>query len=169
MVLKLWFISTCLTSDCLIWEGPVQYQLKIKGLQYLFWQIAYRYNRGTCGEWKFPTTHGERRKAGLWSPFLFSHLRDSIYWIMMTLGLRRHVPLRSAAPICGCAQKACGCWKGPSANLGNTSLLRETGVSAWASFPFLWAQFGHLQLIICRCISAACNGLSFQLGPRRCN
>ena len=97
MVLNLWFISTFLTSDCLIWEGPVQYQLKIKGLQYLFWQIPYRYNRGTCGEWKFSTTHREKRKERLWSPFLFSHLWDSIYWIMMILGLQRHVPLWNAA------------------------------------------------------------------------
>ena len=97
MVLNLWFISTFLTSDCLIWEGPVQYQLKIKRLQYLFWQIPYRYNRGTCGEWKFPTTHTEKRKDRLWSPFLFSHLWESIYWIMMILGLQRHVPLWNAA------------------------------------------------------------------------
>lgn len=97
MVLNLWFISTFLTSDCLIWEGPVQYQLKIKGLQYLFWQIPYRYNRGTCGEWKFSATHREKRKEGLWSPFLFSHLWDSIYWIMMILGLQRRVPLWNTA------------------------------------------------------------------------
>lgn len=98
MVLNLWFISAFLTSDCLIWEGPVQYQLKIKGLQYLFWQIPYRYNRGICGEWKFSTTHREKRKKRLWSPFLFSHLWDSIYWIMMILRLQRHVPIWNTAP-----------------------------------------------------------------------
>lgn len=174
MVLNLWFISTFLTSDCLIWEGPVQYQLKIKGLQYLFWQIPYRYNSGTCGEWKFSTTHREKRKERLWSPFLFSHLWDSIYWIMMILGLQRHVPLWNAAPDSTAVRRNLlfcpfGCSKGPTANLGNMSLFRVAGVSAWASFPFLWAQFGRLQLIICRCISVTCNRVSSQLDSCRCN
>lgn len=171
MGFKLWFISTFLTSDCLIWEGPVQYQLKIKRLQYLFWQISCRYNRRTCGEWKFSTAHREKRKERIWSPFLFSHLWDSIYWIMMILGLHRHVPLWNAAPDPGLAQKAPALWMpdGSNGKPGKQEPFEKGWSLSLASFPFLWAQFGCLQLIICRCISAACNGLSSQLGPCRCN
>lgn len=157
MVLNLGFISTFLTSDCLIWKGPVQYQLKIKGLQYLFWQIPNRYNRGTCGEWKFSTTHGEKRKKRLLSPFLFSHLWDSIYWIMMILRLQRHVPLWNTAPdstalhgnlfLC-----PSGCPKDPNCKPGKHEPFQRGWSLSLASFPFLWARFGCLLLIICRCI-----------------
>lgn len=57
----------------------------------------------------------------------------------------------------------CLMFKGSNSNLGNMNLFREAGVSAWASSPFLWVQFGHLKLIICRCILAACNGGSFPI------
>jgi len=40
----------------------VQYQLKINGIKYLFWQIPYRYSKETRGAWKFFTTHVESRK-----------------------------------------------------------------------------------------------------------
>lgn len=62
-ILKLQFISTYLTFDCLILGGPVQYQLKINGIKYLFWQIRYRYSKETCGAWKFFTAHVESRKG----------------------------------------------------------------------------------------------------------
>lgn len=147
MVLNLWFISAFLTSDCLIWEGPVQYQLKIKGLQYLFWQIPYRYNRGTCGEWKFSTTHREKRKKRLWSPFLFSHLWDSIYWIMMILRLQRHVPIWNAAPdsrFHGCAWKPLflplWMFKGSKLQTWETWAFSE-GLESQLGLPFL--SCGH--------------------------
>lgn len=62
-ILKLQLISTYLTFDYLILEGPVQYQLQINGIKYLFWQTPYRYSEETCGAWKFFTTHVDSRKG----------------------------------------------------------------------------------------------------------
>jgi len=43
--------------------------------------------------------HTCREQKRLWNTFLFSHLWDSIYWIMMILELQRHVPFWNNIPI----------------------------------------------------------------------
>lgn len=147
MVLKLWFISTFLTSDYLIWEEPVQYQLKIKGYNIYFGRFQYNYHWGTCGVWKFSTTHREKRKDRLWSPLFISHWWDSIYWIMMVLGQQGRMRLWNTVPdsVAGYRKPpAPPLWmfKGCKRKPGEHKPLRRGWVSAWASFPFLWAQFG---------------------------
>lgn len=104
--------------------------MKNKALQYLFWWVHYRYNRGTCGKWNFSTTHGDKRKERLWSPFLFSHMWDNIDWTMMTLGQQRHVPLWNAAPGSITAHRNLifypfGCFEGPTWKLGKHESLQK--------------------------------------------
>lgn len=117
-----------------------------KGLQYLFWQIPYKYHGWTCGVWEFSTTHREKRKDRLWSPFLISHSWDSIYWIMMVLGLQGRMLLWNAVPnsVAGYRKPSAPplrMFKGCKRKPGEHKPLRRGWVSAWASFPFLWAQF----------------------------
>lgn len=130
----------------------------------MFWQIPYRYNRVTCGKWKFSTTHGEKRKKRLWSPVWFPHLWDRIYWITMILGLQRHVLVWNAVPDSTAAYRnLLSCPFGCSKKHEKHEPLQRARVSARASFPFLRAQSGCLKLIICRCILTACSRMPISL------
>lgn len=108
-------------------------------------------------------THREEKGQAL-SPFCFptcgKHLLDND-----DIRLQRHVPLWNVAHrLCGCAQKLPSLpsemFKGSNCKPGkHEPFQRGWSLSLGFLSPFLWAQSGCLQLIICRCI-AACNGMS---------
>lgn len=98
MVLKLWFISTLLTSDCIIWEGPRAMSTKNKGTTIFSLADSVQISSGrhvVCGNSLPHTERRERIGSGAHFPFprVGQHLLDND-----GIRLQGHMPLWNTPP-----------------------------------------------------------------------